>query len=103
MHCPEVIVINNRYLSWTRYGRTDYKSRRAPLIERLNIFRYSLLVRYPGGRFIINRDGRAWLRISNILFRLRHLRCEHEWRNSVNGSKLCIWCLKRTTQSKGGS
>lgn len=73
MYCPEVIVINTDRILWIRHGYCDYKSRRAPLMERINIFRYELIIRggKTGHLLRLNEDGRTWLKISNFIYKLR--------------------------------
>ena len=91
MHCPEVIITYNKYFYLARNGAADYGSRKAPLRERLNIFRYELILRGNGKhRLHVNNDGKAWLRISNIIYRIKVATCRHDYRDRV----YCVKCFR---------
>lgn len=96
MYCPEVIIISTRRIYLVRNGRCDYKSRKAPLLERTNIFRYELIVRgsKTGHLLRINKDGRAWIKISSAIWRVKQVFCRHTWVETYAG-KMCLKCLKR--------
>lgn len=84
MNCPEVIIFSNGYLYFARNGRVDYKSCRAPLIERLNIFRYELIIRgNRKHRLHLNKDGKAWRKLSNVLYRIKIATCRHDFGDRV--------------------
>lgn len=95
MHCPEVIVFDTDWITITRYGAGDYGSQRAPLAVRLNIFRYECILRMRKCRLRLNSDGRAWLKVSNAMFRLATLYCRHEWYTAHTDRPFCLKCLRR--------
>jgi hypothetical protein len=76
MFCPETIVLNTDWLMITRYEKTDYVNRKAPLAERMNFLRYAITFR-PGrpGNITLNRKGilaRKWSDLNWIVWK-RHL------------------------------
>jgi hypothetical protein len=78
MFCPHTIVLNTRFAYVVRHERTDYGSRKAPLLERLNLLRYATTIRLgwpPARRFTINRDG--------ILERWRSDAVWHLWKKRL--------------------
>lgn len=71
MYCPHTIVFSTRLLMITLHTKADYMVR-VPLVERLNLLRYSCTL-HPGTKrhFTINKDGAAATWLANALWRLK--------------------------------
>lgn len=86
MFQPHTIVINTKYLFVMRHDGCDYHCG-APFKVRINPFRYAITLRrgWPRmgeKRLTINKDGRAWLHISNAIYRCKMALSESKGRKS---------------------
>ena len=69
MYCPENILVNKKNIMITHYAKTDYVTwARVPKKQKLNPFRYEILLRWP--RYIrLNQNGKHAITISNFIYR----------------------------------
>jgi len=77
MFQPSTVVFNSKHLYIERHERTDYM-RGAPLREKINLLRYEFIIKWHGPqwrnktRIVINKGGKAAIKFSNFIYRMRN-------------------------------
>lgn len=76
MYCPDYNIFSSRLICLTMHSDRDVPRKHIPKTQWLNPLRYEVVLLPKGYNqnarmVIINKHGRAWKKVSNLIFRIK--------------------------------